>query len=172
MTTDAPTVPRSDRSLLLIGAGLLGVVVVAALIVVLLGSREAAPLPADSPEGVVQRYLAAFEDGDYPAAYGYFSQTIREGMDEATYERSVREFGYAYDVSRRVLFDRTTLNGDRATVHLTVEEYYSGGPFGAGDTYRSSRMITLVREDGAWRIDDSLIGLDPGPFPELPPFGE
>jgi len=172
MTADAPSEPRPDRSLLLIGAGLLGVVVIAALIVVLLGSRQAAPFPADSPEGVVQRYLAAFEDGDYPAAYGYFSQGIRDGMDEDTYERSVRDFGYAFDGSRRVLFDRTELDGDRATVHLTVEEYYSGGPFGAGDTYRSSRTITLVREDGAWRIDDSLIGLDPGPFPEQPPFGE
>jgi hypothetical protein len=172
MTAAAPPEPRADRSLLLIGAGLVALVVIAALIVVLLGSREAAAFPADSPEGVVQRYLAAFEDGDYQAAQGYFSKRIRDGMDEATYERTVREYGYGADVSRRVLFDRTELNGDRASVELTVEEYYSGGPFGTGDTYRSSRVITLAREDGAWRIDDTLIGLDPGPFPELPPFGE
>jgi len=171
LTTEPAPDPRADRSLLLIGAGLAGVVVVAALVVVLLGSRDAAALPAGSPEGVVQRYLAAFEDGDYRTAHGYFSERIRDEVDEATYERAVREYGYAVETSRRVLFDSTELNGDRASVQLTVEEYYSGGPFGAGDTYRSSRVIALVREAGAWRIDDSLMGLDPGPFPERDPFG-
>jgi hypothetical protein len=170
MTTEPAPESRTDRSLLMIGVGLLGVVVIAALAVVLVGSREATDFPANSPEGVVQRYLAAFEEGDYETAYGFFSQAVHDETDPATYERTVREFGYGFDVSRRVLFDRTERNGDRAVVHLTVEEYYEGGPFGAGDTFRSSRQIALLLENGAWRIDDRLIGLELGPFPEFDPF--
>jgi hypothetical protein len=63
-----------------------------------------------------------------------------------------------------VLFDRSEVDGDRARVWLTIEEYYDGGPFGGANTYRSTREIALVREGGEWRIDDPLIGLEPMPF--------
>jgi hypothetical protein len=160
-----------DRTLLLIGAGILALVVVAAAVVLLLGSREPTSFPADSPEGVVQRHLAAFEDGDFEAAHVFFSSDVQASMDLETYERTAREYGgYQGDTSRRILFDRTDLDGDVARVHLTVEEYYGGGPFGGGETYRSEREIGLVREDGSWKIDDLLIGLEPAPFP-VEPFG-
>lgn len=169
MTTEARG--GGDRTLLLIGAGILALVVVAAAVVLLLGSREPTTFPADSPEGVVQRHLAAFEDGDYEAAYAFFSADVQSDVDLETYERTAREYGgYLGDTSRRILFDRTDVEGDLARVHLTVEEYYGGGPFGGGETYRSEREIRLIREDGAWKIDDPLIGLEPAPFP-LEPFG-
>ena len=161
----------ADRSLLLIGAGILALVVVAAVVVLLLGSREPTTFPADSPEGVVQRHLAAFEDGDFETSHASFSSDVRASMDLETYERTAREYGgYQGDTSRRILFDRTDLDGDVARVHLTVEEYYGGGPFGGGETYRSEREIRLVREGGSWKIDDLLIGLEPAPFP-VEPFG-
>jgi hypothetical protein len=155
-----------DRTLLLIGAGIMGLVALAAAVVLLLGSREPTTFPADSPEGVVQRHLAAFEDGDFETAHALFSSDVQADMDLETYERTAREYGgYQGGPSRRILFDRTDLDGDVARVHLTVEEYYSGGPFGGGETYRSAREIRLIREGGSWKIDDPLIGLDPAPFP-------
>lgn len=154
------------RSLLLFGVGILALVVVAAAAVLLLGSREPTTFPADSPEGVVQRHLAAFEDGDFEAAHALFSADVQAEMDLEAYERTAREYGgYLGNTSRRILFDRTDEAGDVARVHLTVEEYYGGGPFGGGETYRSPREIRLVREGGSWRIDDPLIGLEPAPFP-------
>jgi hypothetical protein len=156
----------ADRTLLLIGAGILALVVVAAAVVLLLGSREPTTFPADSPEGAVQRHLAAFEDGDFETAYSFFSSDVQADLDLETYERTAREYGgYLGGTSRRVLFDRTDLDGDVARVHLTVEEYYGGGPFGGGDTYRSTREIRLIREGGSWKIDDPLMGLEPAPFP-------
>lgn len=164
--TDAPPVveaPKPDRSLWVIGGGIALLVVVAVIAVVLLGSREAPAFSADTPEGVVQRHLAAVDDEDYETAWGYLSADVRSDLSVEEYRRAAREYG-SYGVgSRRVLFDRSEVDGDRARVWLTVEEYYDGGPFGGGDTYRSTREIVLVREDGGWRIDDPLIGLEPMP---------
>jgi hypothetical protein len=169
MTGDARR--GADRTLVFIGGGILALVVVAAAVVLLLGSREPTTFPADSPEGVVQRHLAAFEDGDFENAHSFFSSDVQAEMDLQTYERTAREYGgYQGDTSRRILFDRTDLDGDVARVHLTVEEYYGGGPFGGGETYRSEREIRLIREGGSWKIDDPLIGLEPAPFP-VEPFG-
>lgn len=160
-----------DRSLVLIAAGILALVVVAAAVVLLLGSRAPIIFPADSPEGVVQRHLAAFEDGDFEAAHAMFSPDVQSEMDLESYERTAREYGgYLGELSRRILFDGTDVDGDTARVQLTVEEYYGGGPFGGGDTYRSTREIRLIREDNSWRIDDPIVGLEPAPFP-VEPFG-
>ena len=166
MTDSAPAgaAAAPDRSLLLIGGGVVALVVVAVIAVVLLGSGRAPEFEADTPEGVVQRHLAAVEDEDYDTAWGYFSSDVKADLSVDEYRRATREYGYYGGQSRRVLFDRSEVDGDRARVWLTVEEYYDGGPFGGGDTYRSSREIALVRDDGAWRIDDPIIGLEPMPF--------
>lgn len=164
--TDEARVPEQatpDRSLLVIGCGVVILVVVAVIAVVLLGSRDAQPFAADTPEGVVQRHLAAVEDEDYETAWGYLSAAVRSDMSMDEYRRAAQDYGSYRVGSRRVLFDRSEVDGDRARVWLTVEEYYDGGPFSGANTYRSPREIALVREDGKWQIDDPLIGLEPMP---------
>lgn len=164
--TDEPPVAGThapDGSLLAIGGGIAVLVVVAVVAVVLLGSREAPAFSADTPEGVVQRHLAAVEEEDYETAWGYLSGDVQSDLSVDEYRRAARDYGYYGSQSRRVLFDRSEVEGERARVWLTVEEYYDGGPFGGGDTYRSTREIALVREGGEWRIDDPLIGLEPMP---------
>ena len=165
MTDDPPVTgtPTPDRSLIAIGGGIAVLVVMAVIAVVLLGSREAPTFSADTPEGVVQRHLAAVEAQEYETAWGYFSSAVQSDLSADEYRRATRDYGYYGGESRRVLFDRSEVDGERARVWLTVEEYYGGGPFGGGDTYRSTREVVLVREDGEWRIDDPLIGLEPMP---------
>jgi hypothetical protein len=162
-----------DRTLLYIGVGILALVAIAAAVVLLLGGREPESFPADSAEGVVQRHLSAFEEGDLEAAHTYFSSEVRSEMDLDAYEQVARDYGmFPPESSRRVLFDRTEADGDRARVHLTVEEYFGGGPFGGGETYRSPREIRMVREDGSWRIDEPLLGVEPGPAVPVDPFDQ
>lgn len=157
--------PGPDRTLLTIGGGLAVLVVVAAAVILLLGTRAPVQFPADTPEGVVQRYLGAFDEGDLDTAYEYFSSAVREEMSLDDFERTARDFGmYPATSSRRVLFERTEIDGDEARVHLTVEEFYGSGPFGGGEVFRSERQLSLVREGGSWRIDEALIGLEPGLF--------
>jgi hypothetical protein len=151
---------------MLIALGVVALVAVTVTVVVLAGGREAAEYPPDSPEGALQRYLAAFDEADYETAYTFFSDEVRGEMDLDQYESTVRSYGtFSGQPSRRVLFDRTSGEGDRIRVHLTVEEFYGGGGLGGGDTYRSPREVLMVREDGAWRIDEPLVWLDPAPLP-------
>ena len=155
----------ANRSLAYIGAGIVALVIATSIIVVVAGGRgQEAPLPAGSPQAALQEYLAAFADGDYEAAFAYFSSDVRAGTSARDYDQMVRSYGQPYGdgSTRRVLFDGVIGEGERVTVQLTVEEFYGGGLAG-GDTYRSPREIRMRREGGAWRIDEPLIWLDPSP---------
>jgi hypothetical protein len=152
----------SNRSLIYVALGVVALTVVTILVVLLAGDRSATQFAAGSPEGTLQRYLAAYDDGDLEAAHAYFSADVREAMDLEAYQRAVDASGIGVEPNRSVLFDRTDGEGDAVEVHLIVEEFYGDGL--SGDTYRSPRDVRLVREDGEWRIDQPLVWLDPAPL--------
>ena len=165
MHASTPASARSgNRSLLLIAAAVLALVVLTVAVVLVAGNRAPTQYPPDSPEAALQGYLAAFEADDVEAAHAYFSAPVRERMDLEAYERAIDEGHRMYppDSSRSVLFDRRSGEGDSVRLHLTVEEFYGEGL--NGTTNRSPREIRLVREDGAWRIDEPLVWLDPAPI--------
>lgn len=153
------------------GPGYRGLVLIAVAILVLLAGTVAVVLvaggPRDpqlepgSPEAVIHEYLTAYDAGDLELAHTFFSARVREAWDLDAYRRSVDMRpvpGRDHGPSRRVLFDRTDVSGDDARVRLTVEEFYGDGL--SGDTYRSTREVRMIREDGSWRIDQALVWLD------------
>ena len=157
----------SSRSILVIGGGIVGLVVVVVAVVLLAGNREPRQFPPDSPQGVVQRYLAAWDRRDFPAAYLFFSSTVKAAASEADYGAAAKDYvrygAPANGTARRVFIDDVTDGSARTTVRLTVEEL-SGDGLNA-NVYRSTRTIPLVHESAGWRIDEALLWLDPGPFP-------
>lgn len=168
MTTQEPTTQagRDSRQLLFIGAGILALLIISVVVVLVAGRGSASDYPADSPEGTLQRYLGAFDDGDYDAAYAYFSDRVKEQMSVDEFRQSVGMYG-GYPTSQRVLFERSTGEGDRVRLELVVEYFYGEG-LGAGSD-RQPRQVNMVREADEWRIDDPLVGLDPA-APHGPPF--
>jgi len=162
MNTAGPS-GSSNRSLIYVALGVVALTVAAILVVLLAGDRRATLFEASSPEGTLQRYLAAYDDGDLEAAHAYFSADVRESMDLEAYRRAVDASGIGVERERSVLFDRTDGEGDSVEVHLIVEEFHGDGL--SGDTYRSPRDVRLVREeDGEWRVDQPLVWLDPAPL--------
>jgi hypothetical protein len=154
-----PEAQRSIGSPVLIGVAIVILAVVTAAVVLLAGDRQQ-EYPADSPEGMLQRYLASFEDRDYEAAYAHFSTEVKSGLDLERYLESVRQYGFPVgQAARRVFIDEVSGDGDERVMRLTVEDFYGDG-FG-GDSYRSERQIRIVRESGGWYIDEPLVGLDP-----------
>lgn len=157
----------SSRSILFIGAGILSLLVLVVAVVLVAGDREPQRYPPDSPQGVVQRYLAAWDARDTSAAYAFFSTRVKAAWSEADYRAAIDEYdthGRPFDGStRRVFIEDVTDGSSRVTVRLTVEELIGEGL----DTsvYRSTRTIALVREGVDWRIDEPLLWLDPGPYP-------
>lgn len=158
----APVTTSPTRGLWWIAAAIVALAAIAVVVVLTLGNRQARTFDAGTPERTLQDYLRAFDAGDYTTAYGYFSSTAKSEASESEYLTGVPMYGPGYDPSsQRVVFEGRTGSGDRVILQLTVEEL-SGG---VGQVYRSSRTIPMVRESGAWYIDQLLIRLDPGPWP-------
>ena len=175
MTTQGPTEPveQSERAtaanaisrpLLLIGAAIVALLVLSVVVVLVAGRDSAAEFPADSPEGVLQRYLAAVDDGDYDAAYEYFSERVKEEMSVEDFRRGMGVFGS--QPGQRVLFRGSSGDADRVRLELDVEYFYDDA-FG-GSSFRQPREVNMIREGGEWRIDDALAGLEPAMID--PPF--
>lgn len=153
------------RGLFLVGAAIAALLVATVAIVLVAGGRDAPDLQPGTPEAAVQEYLAAFENGDLEAAYAHFSAELRSEWSLEDYEDAVDAYGGMTweGPSRRVLFDRTEVDGDVARVHLVVEEFYGDGL--SGDSFRSPRVVRLARDAGAWAIDEMVVGLEPAPAP-------
>lgn len=155
-----PGTAGSSRSILVIAAIVIGLVVLA-VIVVLVASRPPATYPAGSPEATIQGYLAAGEQGDPETAYAFFSRSVRNAMTIDAYRRAWADHAWEREQERRVVLEETELHDDaRATIHLRIDVFSGGDLFGSS-RYTYERSIGLVRENGSWRIDEPLVGLEP-----------
>jgi hypothetical protein len=150
------------RSLAIVALLIVGFVVVATAIVLMVGAAPVREYPADSPEGTIQRYLRALDERDPAGAYALLSSAAQGRLSEAQFADQQYAYGpYGDGSGRLVRIDRTEVTGDRATVTLTIEQYWGGG-FGSNRTV-VHRTIRLIRETGGWRLDEALVG------PELMP---
>jgi len=153
-----PTQPmqrQPDRFLIGIVAGLIVLLIAAAISVIFL-RQPAQELPVDTPGGTVQRFYAALQKGDYAGAYNYLSDSMANKpnlVEFINYNTSYYPNGYHNSSQQRIRIDNITVNGDDATVPVAVTTYYdSGGPFGSSGDYTSTEVFSLHRDNGTWRI--------------------
>ena len=117
-------------------------------------------LPADSPEGAVQRYLLALDREDYQEAYNYLGSDLQRRC-------SLEEFvnkGYWPDMEiteNHVTLEKTQSFDGRARVTARVTVFNPDVPFGASE-YSYDRTFNLKLEAGQWRLT--------GPEWWCPPF--
>lgn len=138
------TSTRPTRSLLII-LGVTALLVVVSLVVVF-SRGEPEALPADTPEGVVQRYATAVVAGDDATAIGYLTPAVEDDC-----ERFSELPGYR----QRVVLVSTSERGATADVWVSIATTYEGnGPFGSSEFVTEERF-ELVTVDGQWRITRS-----------------
>lgn len=147
------------RSVLITIGAIVVLVVVAVLVAVFLPDRPTT-YPAGSPEAAFQDYLDAWTAGDLETAYAGLSSTVRSDLDLETYRRIDAEQSWQRTMDRRVVLLGADVTGERALLRLRIDQFTSGG-FG-GDRYSEERTVRMVREDGAWRIDEPLVGTELG----------
>lgn len=148
--------PRSSgRSIWIIGLiGALVLVLVAAGTVLFINDDEVAAYPPDSPEAAYQAYAQAWDAGDVEAAWGALTPRAQALVPRYEFRDANRWRG---EEAMRVWIDQRTGTDDRVVLHLSIESVYDGGLFGS-DRYTDGSRVTLVREDGDWKIDSPLVG--------------
>ena len=139
------------------GSPTLAAVIVVALS---LAARAAAPL---SPEETVRRYLAALKGGDFDQAYDLVSKAMRQGKDREVWVKE-QKAGMAFaDVK---IFDFQVypgkVEGDVARVPNVLS---SQDRFVNQLGLTEYELYTLVKEDGAWKVDQQVI-VEPGDVPK------
>ena len=159
------SVHHPGRSIAIIGGVVVLLVVAAVVAALTLGSRGEATFPAGSPEAAFQSYYRAYQGGDLTAAYGYFSSTVQRQMSRDQYAQYVSSYGSSMGppgATERLTVDGVTTHGTAATLSLTVEEVYGSGV--GVQRYSFTRQVRLVQENGAWKVDEALIGINPVPL--------
>lgn len=123
--------------------------VVAGLVVALVTTRGGVDLlPADTPEGAVQRYLLALEDEDYPMAYDYVTAGPKSGC---TFEEFLRLASYREVRDSHMTLEDTQRFDDTAIVTASVTVFEPDVPFGTSE-YTYDRTYQLELEEGQWLL--------------------
>ena len=119
--------------------------------------------PPRSPEDTVRRYLGALKAGDFETAYDLVSKAMRQGKDREVWVKE-QKTGMAFaDVK---IFDFNVypgkVEGDLAHVPNVLS---SQDRFVNQLGLTEYELYTLVREDGAWKVDRQII-VEPGDVPK------
>jgi len=142
----------------LIVLGAIVALIAVSLVLVLAVPKGPTSYEPGSPEAAFQRFFQAFEAGDLDGAHGLLSSSIKEELTLAEYRRVGAEHGWQRDEDRRVVLLGTEVTGDRANLHLRIDQFNGGGLGAARNSYE--RTIRLVRENGAWLIDEPIVGIE------------
>jgi hypothetical protein len=141
---------KQDRFLLGIVVGSIALVAIA--VGVALSTRlQPQSIPDDTPDGVAYNYFLALQRDEQRTAYQYLSRRVKSRIDDPQlpFQGSIKMS--ALDSRMRV--DNVTVEGERALLRVTVFTSYGGGLFGGRNESSYPDTVTLVREDGAWKID-------------------
>lgn len=110
----------------------------------------------ETPEGTVQRNVAAVIDGDLALARSAFAADLAARCPASTFGTRVREGLWWDDGEDRDewhvrLLGTSTLSDGQVRVRVRVERLAAAPPFDVGSS-ASEHASVLAREDGAWRL--------------------
>jgi hypothetical protein len=157
----APALPAGrggSRATLLVGGAIVALIAIAALVVVAV-PRSPTVYEPGSPEAAFQSFYRAYENGDVEGAYRYLASSVTDQLTLIEYRQLDSEQGWQREEDRRVVLLGSDLAGDTTTLRLRIDQFSSGGGLG-GNRYSSDRTIRLVQEDGAWLIDEPIVGIE------------
>jgi hypothetical protein len=126
---------------------------VACLLVVALacGGKAKSTAPAEPPEEVVRKVLAAVNSHDVDAAYSRLSIEARKTLSRDEAARLFIFSGLAGFQASLDGIDEETVNGQMAEIELSISIRFRGREFSQKD------VAFLVIEDGAWKLSDHFL---------------
>ena len=110
----------------------------------------------DKPATPVINAFLALQQGDLAMARKQYTQAVLDRDKDDPAYGPLHGQTYYGDSSRRLRVVETRIdpdNADRAYVTAAVDTYSTGGLFNSGSTWTNERVVEVVREDGAWKIN-------------------
>lgn len=111
-------------------------------------------LPENSPAAAVHNAYVAFLKSDPETARQYYSAAVLEEADRTGTFRN--QFGSYYrgNQNQRLRILAVEMRGDNAArVSIAIDRYSPGGLLDGGSIWTDRQTLSLVREDGQWKID-------------------
>ena len=110
----------------------------------------------DNPATPVVNAFLALQQGDLAMARKQYTQAVLDRDKDDPAYGPLHGQTYYGDSSRRLRVVETRIDpdtADRAYVTAAVDTYSTGGLFNSGSTWTNERVVEVVREDGAWKIN-------------------
>ncbi len=139
----------SNRWLIIFGA-IIGVLVIVAVTLVLTMKKDTTLLPADTPDGVVQRYIIALKNSDYQTAYTYLSSTAKTAVPFTQWKPAI--YYGSNQPTWQATLGKPTITNNTATLDVIIDRFYANN--GVLNNSVNSQTITfqLDKESGVWKI--------------------
>lgn len=156
-----PTPPARagiPRAVLLVGGAIVALIALA-VVVALAVPKGPAVFDPGSPEAAFQAFYEAYEVRDVEGAYRLLSSSVTDELSLTEYRRLDAEQAWQRNEDRRVVLLGSERTGETALLRLRIDQFSGGGGLG-GNRYSYERTIQLVQEDGAWRIDEPIVGIE------------
>lgn len=106
--------------------------------------------PADLIRSVIQKQMKAFNDDDYPTAYTFAAESIRERFSKERFEAMVRTGYPQIAKSSRASFGEITLSKDRQAASASVRVT-------GRDHVTVVAQYQMLLEGGEWKIGGVMI---------------
>lgn len=143
---------KSERTVLAIGAGVVIIAIIAAAVALIVGEDDPATFPEGSPEAALQQYVEVVRSADRDAALALLTPAAQARVkDDDFFPNS---FCGETD-GRRVRVTATTIDGENATVTLTIQE--SNSSVFDFDQYEYNQSVPMQQIDGRWLVDDPYV---------------
>ncbi len=143
----------SSRTLLGFGIAIAVLIIVTIILVLTLGQGNAPLLSENTPQGVVQRYLVAVQEKNYPAAYAYLVPQDPKNLNSPpqTYDNWLISVQNNTNTTWKASLGTVTTTGDSATVIVMIDVFRAGGPF--SNPVNSHTTTFILRQSGlSWLI--------------------
>lgn len=143
-------------------------VIVVLSFAVLLAGAARADAPQPSPEDTVRRYLKDLKEGNFDDAYDVVSKAMRGGKDREVWVKEQKAGMAVADVK---IFDTQVFPGKVAGDKAYVPDILSSQDRFVNQLGLTEyELYTLIKEDGAWKVDQQVI-VEPPDIPKWFPKG-
>jgi hypothetical protein len=140
---------KNDKFLIAIVIGIILLVVIAIILVLARGQGENY-MADDTPAGVAHNYFLAIQREEFGKAYGYLSDDLKSKPDLDEFIQTVDANYYGSEPSLQL--GKSSIDGDRARVEVSITTYSGGGPFDSGRYTNPDTAYLRRNENGDWKL--------------------